>query len=1158
MAFPTNPINGQYYKTPGGKVFKYSSADLSWSVVEDLYQEALSQVDFDFRGKSYPNTTFGFKSNKKRSSDTGLVNDFNTLTFSQSFVATTSQTDFNLSQTITDGNADGIPDGNVSVFVYDNGTLVAQYYKGSDIGTLTWGTDIALQSSGTVLQFATGRTSGNTIDVEYYKANNEEDTGILTFADFDLITEGTVISLQGTGVKEYNLVITGGVGQLQDEGSTQLGTDITLSSSNNHRASMSLVVNGSNYDIQATIDGDTISVSDAIDNEEFIGFINFFVSGEYLVNNINFVFSQNNSILTNLLDNPINVDKTKTFELDSVFTSGLAPYSLINSNTIAKSGERYLITDDGINLTLPTESAPGDNFEVKTLGSGTVIDQDQPTHIINWRGQYNTTMGNGGSFDLSQYDSARFIRKKPYSTGVFPPNDEGNSPSPMQYAFENAWSPNGNYVARATVVEPFLQVYDMQTGYPVYTADPDVIPLDIIHLSWSPNGQYIVVATIHREKIHFYDMSSGSPVHVTTIDGSGIWGYLLFSPVWSVNDIISFTTENSPYIYFYNWNSGSPTKITDPSTLPPTNSLGLEWSLDGRYLSAGFDYASSPYLMVYDLNSGTPVNVTGISANAASIRKPTWSSSGRYLSAAYERGSINCDIWDWNTGSPVKLTINNELGSYSGNGAKSYWSADESYVLVVGAQTINLINVSGTTATTIALPQINDITTTNLPVGGDWIDNNYFLIKTQGAASSGDQREIESLYIYNINGGSPILIENVADFNQAGTFGELLYSCVSFSPDKSQVFTSITTGLGPVTVLYNVSGTTLTLADNRFKAYKPTISNSSNSSIVFDPYLNTYYIIYNDNSIFLQSFSSTGIQTLSQINTVPLFPNPYGLTVSPNQKYIAWGSSTTSDFAVFDITDPQNPSAVSISPNVGFLASMVNAKPTAWSLDSRFLAITGKGGENLNVYDFQSGSPVKTNVPSNALSDSSYGCSVGWLSGNVLVQVNYSSTTMKLWDFSTGQPVELSNGPATSTSSIDVGFSPVGDKFFGKNLVFSWDGSTVTNIATLANSVTSSGQHWSPTGKFLMYFSTDNSTFRILETTDFTTEVYTKTFTYHSSQVFFWVDDFTFYSTLLERSQYLNAAHNTKKYTITQTIIEGNWEVEEIAIDGGIVSGDFT
>jgi hypothetical protein len=188
MSFPISPVNGQYHRTSGGKVFQYVSATNYWKEIKNVKDEIYSYIDYDLREKSIssPNALQrNFNNNIKSSGEDGLaIRYIQTGNFNNSFVATTSPYQ-SFTMTASIAASGGIPIGNSIVCVYVNSTLVAHWYKGVDqeVG-MTWGTDISV--SGTTLTFAAGRNPGDSIVVNYFPAGTiQEDVGITSYIDFN-------------------------------------------------------------------------------------------------------------------------------------------------------------------------------------------------------------------------------------------------------------------------------------------------------------------------------------------------------------------------------------------------------------------------------------------------------------------------------------------------------------------------------------------------------------------------------------------------------------------------------------------------------------------------------------------------------------------------------------------------------------------------------------------------------------------------------------------------------------------------------------------------------------------------------------------------------------------------------------------------------------
>ena len=117
-------------------------------------------------------------------------------------------------------------------------------------------------------------------------------------------------------------------------------------------------------------------------------------------------------------------------------------------------------------------------------------------------------------------------------------------------------------------------------------------------------------------------------------------------------------------------------KQSNPATLPGGNGLGAVWSPDGRYLAIPHSGGSS--ITIYDWESGSPVKIADPAVlPAGDANGAAWSPDGRYLAVGHTNTPF-ITIYDWNTGSPVKIPDPAALPAGNGNGLG--WSPDGRYL----------------------------------------------------------------------------------------------------------------------------------------------------------------------------------------------------------------------------------------------------------------------------------------------------------------------------------------------------------------------------------------------------------------------------------------------------------------------------------------------
>ena len=159
----------------------------------------------------------------------------------------------------------------------------------------------------------------------------------------------------------------------------------------------------------------------------------------------------------------------------------------------------------------------------------------------------------GADFDLN--NPPRMFIMRPWLS----PNKLTNpAVLPTGYGNNCPWSPNGEFLAVAHQVSPFITIYQRSGTTFTKLADPAVLPTgDGRAVSWSPNGEFLAVA-------HFV----------------------------------------SPYITIYQRSGTTFTKLSNPATLPAGDGLGCAWSPNGEFLAVV--NGASPFITIYQSTGVIP------------------------------------------------------------------------------------------------------------------------------------------------------------------------------------------------------------------------------------------------------------------------------------------------------------------------------------------------------------------------------------------------------------------------------------------------------------------------------------------------------------------------------------------------------------------------
>lgn len=307
---------------------------------------------------------------------------------------------------------------------------------------------------------------------------------------------------------------------------------------------------------------------------------------------------------------------------------------------------------------------------------------------------------------------------------------------------------------------------------PVKIADPATLPQNAGVVTWSPDGRYMHIGhNVETTNISAYDWSTGSPVSISpppgTPDGT------IYGLEWSPNGrYLSAHHTADPFLTIWDWSSGSPVKISDAATTPGSLGVGASgWSPNSRYLACTIQLGS-PYIFIYDMSTGVPVKL----ANPATL--PTgnaydakFSPNGRYLAVAHNT-SPYVTIYDWSTGAPVKITNPSTLPTGNANGVG--WSPDGRYLAVVHATSPYVTIYDWSTGAPVKITNPATLPTAT-GYGVSWSPNGmYMVVKNAG----------QTLTIYDWTSGVPIKITNPA------TLPTLVNGNCAWSPNGRYLATS--------------------------------------------------------------------------------------------------------------------------------------------------------------------------------------------------------------------------------------------------------------------------------------------------------------------------------------------------------------------------------
>lgn len=304
---------------------------------------------------------------------------------------------------------------------------------------------------------------------------------------------------------------------------------------------------------------------------------------------------------------------------------------------------------------------------------------------------------------------------------------------------------------------------------------------------------------------------------ISTYDASGanaqyVGAFFLPSPadlVWALRvspdgQTVAAGVANAVHLYGMDAGGGAdvPARLADPAAGLPGQCLGLSWSPDGRYLVA--THENSPYITIYDWQSGSPVKIANPSVLplGSYCYGSCWSPDGRYLvvTSSANRNLLSAStalaryitIYDWQTGSPVKIAdpAQPDFSAYA-----CAWSLDGNWMAVAhsNGSGLTLYSVSGGVFTKVAQPA-SPPNSRCLAVAFS-PDSRFLAV---GGVSNDD------VWIYDLSGGAPVKVAI-----PLATFGTVL--ALDWSADGTKLAVGCSNGALNYVATYTRSGATFTL-----------------------------------------------------------------------------------------------------------------------------------------------------------------------------------------------------------------------------------------------------------------------------------------------------------------------------------------------------------
>ena len=198
------------------------------------------------------------------------------------------------------------------------------------------------------------------------------------------------------------------------------------------------------------------------------------------------------------------------------------------------------------------------------------------------------------------------------------------------------YSNDGNYMAVALGVSPYLIIYKRVGDTFTKLASPSVLPTGSAYgVAFSNDGNYLSVAHGVTPFVTIYKITSGdiftklaNPITLPTGQGFGV----AFS---KDNKYLSIAHNVTPFVTIYKITSGDIfTKLANPSALPTSVGHSIAFSNDGNYLSVGSSL--TPFINIYKITTG---DIFTKLANpsvlpSGQVNGVTFSNDNNYLSVA--------------------------------------------------------------------------------------------------------------------------------------------------------------------------------------------------------------------------------------------------------------------------------------------------------------------------------------------------------------------------------------------------------------------------------------------------------------------------------------------------------------------------------------------
>lgn len=201
-----------------------------------------------------------------------------------------------------------------------------------------------------------------------------------------------------------------------------------------------------------------------------------------------------------------------------------------------------------------------------------------------------------------------------------------------------AWSPDGQFLAVGHVTSPFVTIYQKFGFSFTKLANPATLPAgNGFEIGFSKGGEWLSVSSATNFQNYQFGGTIGTPTFTAAALPGTLPGTATEGGVWSPDgQFVAYGSPSSPFIFVYRFSwvgSALFTKISDPGTLPAGTVVSAAWSPDGTMLALGLGV--SPFLALYTFSGGLLAKIADpatMPTNA--VDGLSWTQNSQYLACA--------------------------------------------------------------------------------------------------------------------------------------------------------------------------------------------------------------------------------------------------------------------------------------------------------------------------------------------------------------------------------------------------------------------------------------------------------------------------------------------------------------------------------------------